>query len=294
MEKNISSQGAEAPAEADDSDLDLSPLMSNCDRKWENESRQHIVNIAASAIYWSKRENKALREQLEQAKADCQAPLPRFVSTEIPAARIQAKYREHWPESVPTIEQIEGIQHVVEVLTPVPQVSGSGLSEGGEPLGGNTARLPHCDSAKAKDSQQPPPYDAALPEFTTQPIETRRFVFDDFCEQCSHEAACAIKGGCSRESTPRTHQAVFCQKHNAELNTLPATAYCLICENEKKSAAPRPQEPRRELISAIESLLEWVPKSGKGSSGYLRVERVKAALQFFTPAQSPGPRRRRS
>lgn len=44
------------------------------------------------------------------------------------------------------------------------------------------------------------------------------------------------------------------------------------------AAAPRPQEPSGELISAIESLLEWVPKSGKGSSGYLRVERVKAAL----------------
>jgi hypothetical protein len=54
--------------------------------------------------------------------------------------------------------------------------------------------------------------------------------------------------------------------------------------------APRPQETSGELISAIESLLEWVPKSGKGSSGYLRVERVKAALQFFSPAQSPQPK----
>lgn len=66
-----------------------------------------------------------------------------------------------------------------------------------------------------------------------------------------------------------------------------ASDFSDLIERQLSAAAPRPQEPSAELIEAIESLLEWVPKSGKGSSGYLRVERVKAALQFFSPAQSP-------
>lgn len=56
-------QGAEAP-------LDFEPLKRECDRKWENEPPQHIVNIAANALYWRQREISTLREQLEQAKRD--------------------------------------------------------------------------------------------------------------------------------------------------------------------------------------------------------------------------------
>lgn len=57
--------------------------------------------------------------------------------------------------------------------------------------------------------------------------------------------------------------------------------------DELREAVKTSQEPSGELISAIESLLEWVPKSGKGSSGYLRVERVKTALKAGNGPQEP-------
>lgn len=45
--------------------VDLEPLKRECDRKWENESPQHIVNIAANAIHWQKREIAERRGKFE-------------------------------------------------------------------------------------------------------------------------------------------------------------------------------------------------------------------------------------
>ena len=55
-------------------------------------------------------------------------------SIEIPTSKIRAAYAQRWPLSLPTEEQIEGILHVIEVLTPagqtnVPQMGQSPLPE---------------------------------------------------------------------------------------------------------------------------------------------------------------------
>lgn len=58
--------------------LDLEPLKRECDRKWENEPRQHIVNIAASALHWRQRENERLESELASAQREGMASLQKW------------------------------------------------------------------------------------------------------------------------------------------------------------------------------------------------------------------------
>jgi hypothetical protein len=44
-----------------DAGLDLEPLKRECDRTWENEPPQHVINIAANALHWRKVEIEKLK-----------------------------------------------------------------------------------------------------------------------------------------------------------------------------------------------------------------------------------------